>query len=78
VIKNGKAKDIHQEIIGELNLFFSGEHPLFNGRNGTPAVKWDGSKGAKNFVIEESHQAVYYTLGEGELFATFGTLNLAE
>jgi hypothetical protein len=78
VIKNDRIKDLHQEIIGELNLFFTGEHPLYNGKNGTPAVKWDGSKGTKNFIIEESHQAVYYTLGEGELFATYGTLNVAE
>lgn len=78
VIKNDRIKDSHQDIIGELNLFFTGEHPLYNGKNGTPAIKWDGSKGTKNFIIEESHQAVYYTLGEGELFATYGTLNVAE
>lgn len=78
VIKNDRIKDNHQDIVGELNLFFTGEHPLYNGKNGTPAVKWDGSKGTKNFIIEESHQAVYYTLGEGELFATYGTLNVAE
>lgn len=51
VIKNSVARDQHQEIISELNLFFSGEHPLFNGKNGTPAVKWDGSKGNRNFIV---------------------------
>ena len=64
---------MHQEILSELNLFFSGEHPLFNGRNGTPAIKWDGSKGTKNFIIEESHQTAFYCLSE-ELFATYGML----
>ena len=51
VVKNSVARDQHQEIISELNLFFSGEHPLFNGKNGTPVVKWDGSKGNRNFLV---------------------------
>lgn len=77
VVKNTHYRDRHQEILGELNLFFSGEHPLFNGKNGTPAVKWDGSKGTRNFIIDDRQQAVYYRM-EGQLFATLGTLNCAE
>lgn len=33
-------------------MFFNGDHPLYNGKNGTPSVKWDGSKGNKNFIVE--------------------------
>jgi len=57
-------------------MFFNGEHPLYNGKNGTPSVKWDGSKGNKNFVIEESNQNIVYVLGD-EIMATYGTLNYA-
>lgn len=52
MIHNQNPKDNHAEIINELNLFFSGDHPLYNGKNGTPLVKLDGSKSCKNFVIE--------------------------
>ena len=31
--------------IYELNSFCNGEHPCYNGRGGTPLVKFDGSKG---------------------------------
>jgi hypothetical protein len=77
VIKNSSGSDNHGFIIHELNLFFSGQHPLYNGRNGTPLVKWDGSH-SRNFLIEEPQQSVLYSLGEGELFATFGTLDATE
>lgn len=77
VIKNPSGSDNHGFIIHELNLFFSGQHPLYNGRNGTPLVKWDGSL-SRNFLIEEPQQSVLYSLGEGELFATFGTLDATE
>lgn len=59
IVKAG-LKDNHHEVITELNRFFGGEHPLFNGQNGTPAIKWDGSKGTHNFHVEESHQTVFY------------------
>ena len=52
-------------MISELNLFFTGLHPLFNGKNGTPLVKFDGTmKGGRNLVIDESHQSVAYKFGE--------------
>lgn len=28
-----------------------GEHPLYNGKNGTPLVKMDGTNKCKNFVF---------------------------
>ena len=54
-------------------MFFNGEHPLYNGKNGTPLVKMDGSKGTKNFVIDDMHKSVFYGFGEADLFSTFGT-----
>ena len=32
------------DVVYEFNKFCSGEHPCFNGRNGSPLVKMDGSK----------------------------------
>ena len=40
-------------------------------------MKWDGSKGSRNFVVDEPNQTVFYSLGE-ELFATYGSLTVAE
>ena len=62
MIKGG-LKDNHYDIVTEVNRFFNGEHPLYNGQNGTPAIKWDGSKGTRNFIAEESHQTVFYSFG---------------
>lgn len=37
----------------EFNLFCQGQHPCFSGRNGTPLVKFDGSKGTKDLLIKD-------------------------
>lgn len=37
----------------EFNQFASGLHPCYSGRNGTPHVKFDGSKGTKNFRFRD-------------------------
>ena len=58
-------------------MFFNGEHPLYNGKNGVPLVKMDGSKGTKNFVLDDKHKSVFYCFGETELFSTFGTTSVA-
>ena len=50
---------------------------MYNGQNGTPAIKWDGSKGTRNFIAEESHQTVFYSFGE-EIFATYGSMSVSE
>lgn len=78
IIKNNSYKDNHFDLISELNLFFNGEHPLYNGKNGTPLVKMDGSKGTKNYVLEDTHETVFYSFGEKTFFSTYGTLNIAE
>jgi hypothetical protein len=40
-------------VIYEMNLFCNGEHPCYNGRGGTPLVKFDGSKGTKDLRIRD-------------------------
>lgn len=60
IIKSNNPNANHKLIIEELNLFFTGEHPLFNGKNSTPLIKFDGSKGCKNFIIDEGHCSVLY------------------
>jgi len=43
VVFNSFWEDI-DNVVYEFNNFCAGEHPCFNGRNGTPLVKMDGSK----------------------------------
>ena len=49
------GKDIKQ-ITWEFNKFCSGQHPCYSGRNGTPLIKFDGSKGTKDFRIKDEMQ----------------------
>ena len=44
----------------EFNQFASGLHPCYSGRNGTPHVKFDGSKGTKNFKFRDLTQTCCY------------------
>lgn len=45
----------------EFNKFCNGDHPCYNGRGGTPLVKFDGSKGTKDLRIKDKDQkAIYY------------------
>lgn len=58
----GKEMD---NVVYEFNKFCSGEHPCFNGRNGTPLVKFDGSKNQKDFRIRDpSQRATIYRTGD--------------
>lgn len=53
-------------VIYEFNKFCNGEHPCFNGRNGAPLVKMDGSKNQKDFRIKDPAQRVtLYRTGDG-------------
>ena len=56
-----------------MNLFFNGEHPLYNGKNGTTSVKMDGTNKSKNFVLDDSHYHVLYN--EKNYISTFGIKN---
>mmetsp|Transcript_21134 Transcript_21134/g.26017 ORF Transcript_21134/g.26017 Transcript_21134/m.26017 type:complete len:202 (-) Transcript_21134:998-1603(-) len=43
IVFNSFGDDMN-DVVYEFNKFCSGEHPCFNGRNGSPLVKMDGSK----------------------------------
>ena len=54
------------DVVYEFNKFCSGEHPCFNGRNGSPLVKMDGSKNQKDYRIQAPEQRVtMYRTGDG-------------
>ena len=62
----------------EFNQFCSGQHPCYSGRNGTHLIKFDGSKGTKDFRISDTdQQGVYYRfsdeLSEAKLVTGFST-----
>ena len=42
-----------KNVIWEFNKFCSGQHPCYSGRNGTPLIKFDGSKGTKDLRIRD-------------------------
>jgi len=49
-----------QNIIYEFNKFCEGNHPCFNGRHSFPLARFDGSKGSKNFIIDDKNTGVMY------------------
>lgn len=54
-------------VVHEFDKFARGEHPCFNGRNGLPLVKFDGSKNSKDFRFKcpEEQIGTLYRLGAG-------------
>lgn len=58
----------------------TGEHPCYSGRNNTPLVRFDGTKGTKNFVINKEHTGLVYRNGSEMENTNFvsGTLNRKE
>jgi hypothetical protein len=65
------------EIELEFNRFCEGTHPCYNGKNGTPLARFDGSKGTKDMRLElsntgyirrtsDNHQDVILVLGTSE------------
>lgn len=52
-------------VVYEYNKFCAGDHPCFNGRNGNPLVKFDGSKNQKDMRIRDPAQRItMYRTGE--------------
>lgn len=55
-----------ENVVYEYNKFCLGEHPCFNGRNGSSLVKFDGSKNQKDYRIRDPSQRVaMYRTGDG-------------
>lgn len=46
-------EDDFDNFVLEFNKLCNGEHPCFNGKNGNPLLKFDGSKGTKDLRIKE-------------------------
>lgn len=44
----------------EFNQFCAGFHPCYSGRNGTPLIKFDGTKGTKDLKIRDDSQKGLY------------------
>lgn len=40
-----------ENLIWEFNKFCSGSHPCFNGKNGMPLIKFDGTNGTPDLRI---------------------------
>jgi len=54
-----------ENVIWEFNKFCSGQHPCYNGKNGMPLVKFDGSRGTKDLRINDRYQqGLFYRSGE--------------
>lgn len=50
------------DVVYEFNKFCNCEHPCYNGRNNLPIARFDGSKNSKSFIINPSHQGVFFRL----------------
>mmetsp|Transcript_14031 Transcript_14031/g.12009 ORF Transcript_14031/g.12009 Transcript_14031/m.12009 type:complete len:222 (-) Transcript_14031:826-1491(-) len=53
VVFRGFGNDL-TKVVSEFNRFCEGAHPLYNGRHGTKLARFDGSKGSKNFIIDQN------------------------
>jgi len=54
VFRSFQQKDL-APIITEFNYFCSGQHPCFNGKNGLPFARFDGSKGTRKYHIDKKN-----------------------
>lgn len=63
------------KIVWEFNQFCIGQHPCFSGRNGTPLVKFDGSKGTKDLRIKGANQQAIYFRESDQLKDTYLVTN---
>jgi hypothetical protein len=52
-------------VIWEFNKFCTGDHPCYNGKFGTPLIKFDGTKGTRDLRILDIHQkGLYFRTGD--------------
>ena len=49
------------------NSFCTGQHPCYNGKNGVPLARFDGSKGTRKFYIDNKNHG--YLVRESEKIA---------
>jgi hypothetical protein len=60
-------------LIWEYNRLCSGLHPCYNGKDGAPLVKLDGSQGGKDFRITERQQLGVFYRTENSSSLVIGT-----
>lgn len=53
-----------EKVITEFNKFTQGEHPCYSSRNQTPLVRFDGTKGTKDFSITKQQTGIFYRNGD--------------
>jgi len=63
IVFRSMNKDL-EPIINEFNYFCNGTHPCYNGKNGLPLARFDGSKGSRKFYIDSDNMG--YLVRESE------------
>jgi hypothetical protein len=53
-----------EKVAIEWNRFCEGTHPCYNGKNGTPLARFDGSKGTKDMRIEPRNTGYVHRTGD--------------
>jgi hypothetical protein len=61
-----------KDVIEEFNLFCRGNHPLFNGKHGTPRIRFDGKSKSKDMIID-FHNIGYMSRVPAETTFVIGT-----
>lgn len=69
------GQDIKNVMI-EFNEFCKGNHPVFDGKNNFPKVKFDGTEGSKNFLLSYEQIGVVYRSSDKieDITVVMGTL----
>ncbi|CAG9326290.1 unnamed protein product [Blepharisma stoltei] len=62
-------------VIDEFNLFCKGNHPLFNGKHGTPRLRFDGKSKSRDMIIEDYNKGYISRNPGSEDILVLGTLN---
>lgn len=62
-----------QDVVDEFNMFCRGSHPLFNGKHGTPRIRFDGKSKSKDMIIDQ-HNLGYISRSDLETDFVIGTM----
>lgn len=62
-----------ETVIDEFNLYCRGNHPLFNGKHGTPRIRFDGKSKSKDMIIDY-HNTGYFSRTDLSSHFVIGTL----
>ena len=62
-----------KDVVDEFNMFCRGSHPLFNGKHGTPRIRFDGKSKSKDMLIDQ-HNMGYISRGPADTSFVIGNL----